>query len=221
VASGAWPGTFKNKPGYNYRGEKQDMLKQLKNTVHNSYLVFKWKHSGRVILPPAPYKRAVIKHYARKFRLESLVETGTYLGDTAWWLKDEFKQIYSIELDEALYQKAGRRLSGLNQVVLLKGDSSSVLPGLLSGLKAPCLFWLDAHYSGLGTARGEIDTPVLTEVKAIFGNGGLDHVLLIDDARLFDGTNGYPSLTALENKLREFRPGWTFEVKDDIIRIHP
>jgi hypothetical protein len=46
------------------------------------------------------------------------------------------------------------------------------------------------------------------------------HVALIDDARLFDGTDDYPTLDDLRRWLAERRPAWVMEVADDIIRLH-
>ena len=47
-----------------------------------------------------------------------------------------------------------------------------------------------------------------------------EHVLLIDDARCFDGHGNYRSMDELrEHAAREY-PGSVVEVKNDIIRIY-
>jgi hypothetical protein len=46
------------------------------------------------------------------------------------------------------------------------------------------------------------------------------HVLLIDDARWFDGRAQYPTLEELRAKTALEYPGRITEVKDDIIRIY-
>jgi len=82
------------------------------------------------------------------------------------------------------------------------------------------LFWLDAHYSGGKTARGKIDTPIMKELEAIFKYSKYDHVLLIDDANLFNGKNDFPTLDKLREFILKNRPKWKFINKDNVIRVH-
>ena len=90
----------------------------------------------------------------------------------------------------------------------------------MKSMTRPCLFWLDAHYSGGPTAKAEVETPIMQELDCIFAHPEAEeHILLIDDARCFTGENDYPSLKTLEGFIRDTNPGWSFEVKDDIIRI--
>src|SRR5262249_2110956 len=88
----------------------------------------------------------------------------------------------------------------------------------------PCLFWLDAHYSGshfgCQTARGPRDTPIIQELEHILTHPIMSHVVLIDDARLFNGHNDYPTATELRDFIASRRPDWGVEIKDDIIRVH-
>jgi hypothetical protein len=82
------------------------------------------------------------------------------------------------------------------------------------------LFWLDAHYSGEGTALADSETPVLSELDCIFSHAVKGHVILIDDARCFDGKGDYPSLPEIKTYVSERRPDLICEVRDDIIRIY-
>ena len=102
----------------------------------------------------------------------------------------------------------------------MQGDSSKVLPELLDKIKKPCLFWLDGHYSGGITGKGDLNTPILNELKSIFSHQIKDHVILIDDARCFTGEEDYPTIKALKEFVIKNRPDWVFEVRNDIIRIH-
>lgn len=86
---------------------------------------------------------------------------------------------------------------------------------------APCLFWLDGHYSGGGTAQAHLDTPIIQELGTIFDHPVSTHVILIDDARLFDGTHDYPTIEQLRKFFAEKRPQYHFSVVNDIIRAHP
>ena len=84
------------------------------------------------------------------------------------------------------------------QVHILEGDSAQKLSVVLGRLSHPALFWLDAHYSGGDTAKGENETPIQKELHDIFQNPLKDFVILIDDARLFVGQNGYPTLAQVK-----------------------
>jgi hypothetical protein len=92
---------------------------------------------------------------------------------------------------------------------------------LLRDVSMRCLFWLDGHYSGGNTARGRTDTPISMEVRAILDHSVCDHVILIDDARLFDGTHDYPAIPAIRELVATKRPSHVVEVLNDVIRIHP
>ena len=48
-----------------------------------------------------------------------------------------------------------------------------------------------------------------------------NHVILIDDARLFNGTDDYPTLEELEALVHSFRPDYQVYVRHDAIRAHP
>ena len=166
-------------------------------------------------------KQLVVAEYAERFGPKVFVETGTYTGHMVLAMLDRFEQVYSIELDPVLYAKTRRMFMRHRHVHLLQGASEEVLPKVLEDVALPCLFWLDAHYSGGQTARGTLDTPILLEVRCILRHRRADeHVLLIDDARSFTGRNDYPTLDELRNTILTAKPGWNFEVRDDIIRVH-
>ncbi len=101
---------------------------------------------------------------------------------------------------------------------LLQGDSATLLPGVLESLDGPALFWLDGHYMGGESGRGTEDTPVIAEMTALFAHPVRGHVVLIDDARLFDGTGGYPRLDEFTRWVQKQRPGTNVTVDGDIIR---
>jgi len=179
-----------------------------------------WKKSGRPVPPPHLVKQRIVKEYARRFSMHTLIETGTYFGDMVYSTKDTFSRIFSIELDKALYERAKKRFSKFHHISIIQGDSSEMLPDILANITQPCLFWLDAHYSGGVTAKGKLETPSLLELHHILDHPIAEHVILIDDARCFVGKNDYPTIEDLRDFILKRRPGWVFYVKDDIIRIH-
>jgi hypothetical protein len=159
--------------------------------------------------------------YAARFSISTMVETGTYLGFMVSAVKRFFWQIYSIELDEDLYRRAKSKFVRFRHVHFLQGDSAQVLTGVLDRIHEPCLFWLDAHYSGGITAKGDLETPVVQELRQILSHSLVaQHVILIDDARNFVGANDYPTLQQVKNLVRTMCPYLVMTVNDDIIRIH-
>lgn len=191
-----------------------DCLRRLPDIVH-------WVRNGCIGCAPTPVKRQVVATYLRRFGLTEFMETGTYLGDTlAYIARDKRVSCSSIELSGDYYRKAVERFRSWPNVCLYHGDSAEILPKIVSELRLPALFWLDGHYSGASTAKGSLDTPVSLELAAILDSPIKSHVILIDDARCFDGTNGYPHLDRLLETIRS-RSGYKIEVSADIIRVTP
>jgi hypothetical protein len=185
--------------------------------------VLPWRLAGRPVPPPVPVKERAIREYGKRFNICTLVETGTFRGDMVDAMKDRFDEIYTIELDLILHENAARRFADFSHIRVIHGDSTEQLPGLLDRLIEPCVFWLDAHYSLLGetTASGELNTPIVAELKAILTHHERRHVILVDDARHFTGSNDYPTLAWIREFVGTQRPDLELEVRDDIIRICP
>ena len=159
--------------------------------------------------------------YLHKYALNQFVETGTHLGDTlAYMAHNKKTQCTSIELADDYYLQAKDRFKSYTNVELLHGDSGVLMPSVISKQTTRALFWLDGHYSGADTARSELDTPVSAELQAILYHSCKAHVILIDDARCFDGCNSYPHLDDLLKTVREYS-NYCAEVSTDIIRLTP
>lgn len=172
-------------------------------------------------LPPE-VRREILRKYGKRYGLKVFIETGTADGNTPAALLDDFDQLYTIEVGEAAYRRARRRFVNTAKVLCLWGDSAEVLPQVLKVVgDQPALLWLDGHYCG--GDRGAEDTPILAELEAIFATGP-PHVVLIDDARLFEGMthfgeHDWPHVDAVR-ELAE-KHGYTYKCEDDIIRLTP
>jgi hypothetical protein len=116
--------------------------------------------------------------------VNSFIETGTYLGNTAYWSSRKFEQVITLEYSTEMYQQATRKYGHVENIKFLQGDSRVLLQEIISSLKQPSMFWLDAHWSG-GQTYGEEDECPLLEELAIINASPYDHIILIDDARLF------------------------------------
>lgn len=183
--------------------------------------ISRWEHAGRPIPPPHLVKVNTVRMLRRRFSTPVFIETGTFMGDMVFAVRKEFQEIYSIELDSALFRAAHKRFGELDRVHILHGDSAHVLPKILGGISGRCLFWLDGHYSGGNTARGSQDSPIRAELAAIAQHERSDHVILIDDARLFDGQNGYMTIEEASQVIRNINPTYSFHVIDDMIQALP
>lgn len=181
-------------------------------------LVFAWEKFKDSLSPPHKFKQMIIHEYAKKYNCTILVETGTYEGDMIDAQKLYFKKLYSIELAQGLWEKAVQRFKHYSHISILQGDSAVVLQQLVPKLEARSLFWLDGHYCGGRTAMGNIECPIYEELKAVFSNNQ-EHVVLIDDARLFVGKRDYPTMTELTKFIKNMNKDYIVSFKDDIIRV--
>lgn len=181
---------------------------------------FNWVNSGKK--PPAPhlYKHKLIKNLAKKFSITTFIETGTYLGTTVQTVKNNFSKIFTIEIDPKLYKRAKVKFQRNPKIILNLGNSSKILPEILKRINIPCLFWLDAHYSGGITSKGKSATPIISELQTILKHKVKTHLILIDDARDFIGKNDYPTTQELKQLITKSK-SYQLRIEKDIIIIYP
>ena len=194
-----------------YKGFKNDLLN--KKHLNN------WKEKGCPVPPPHIVKQKTIIKYAKDYNLKTFVETGTYFGDMISALKNNFNSLYSIELSFDLYQLADKRFKKYKQINIIEGDSGEKLKEIVPYLKEPSLFWLDGHYSGGLTAKGKNISPIIDEIKIILSIESEGNIILIDDARLFTGKNGYPELEMVVKYVKKLNSNTNIKIENDIICI--
>ena len=123
--------------------------------------------------------------------LRYAVETGTYLGHSALALADLVDEVWSVELKPEILARARENVGDRAGVHLVEGYSPWVLPGLLTEVPGPALYWLDGHGGTFGaddTPSDLRECPVLEELALISRHPSYDEsVVLIDDARAFFG----------------------------------
>ena len=166
-------------------------------------------------------KQQVIIDLATKYGTRTFVESGTYMGDMVEAMKSRFDVLYSIELDDALFESATDRFQADGNVKILHGDSGEKLAEIMPQLSGPTLFWLDGHYSGGVTALGTEATPIYAELRHILSYPDIGHVILIDDARLFGTDLSYPKVEEVAETVLGLRPSLEIDVQNDAIRIMP
>jgi hypothetical protein len=168
---------------------------------------------------PDILKRRAISSYARRYKLGTFVESGTYLGGTVAFMREYCDQLYSVEYQPHLAKAAQERFAHDPAIHIFHGDGSHWIPRIVAELREPALFWLDGHFAA-GTARaGEVACPTLAEISAALADTRYPHVLLIDDAHEFKGDDGYPTLDALQQSIHSIRPNVAIEVRNNIVRV--
>lgn len=195
-------------------------LRRWKRAIYNPVVINRWARKGRPLPPPHEVKQALIGDFKLKYGFQVWIETGTYMGTMVEAQLFNFKKIFSIEIYRPFYERAVLRFKAFPHVTILNGDSSFLLPELINKIDEPIIFWLDGHYSGTGTGQGTNLCPVIDEIKAILSNKML-HVVLIDDARLFNGTDGYPQLNEFLQLVQSRRNDYAHEIKNDVICFFP
>jgi hypothetical protein len=181
-----------------------------------------WKKSTEInIYKPDNhiYKQNRIIKIQKEFNFDTFIETGTYYGQMVYCVRNLFRRIYSIEIFEKLATLNTRSFRKLKNINIIWGDSSIELEIIMnSNPSQSILFWLDGHYSGIGTGRGEKITPIIAEIRIILKNNPFKYVIIIDDWRLFDGID-YPSKEDLLNEFSGIRDKVTIYTDSDALVI--
>jgi len=195
--------------------------KEWRSRRREAQQVKEWEAAGKPAPPPHVIKQRALREYGSRFGLRILVETGTQYGAMVYAMRHSFDRIYSIELSDMLYERAAKRFRDFPHIEIVHGDSAREIQKVLRRLDGPTLFWLDGHYSGGLTARGERHTPILEELQHILSVNDTRYVILIDDARKFGTHPEYPTIEEVVHFVSARQPNLAVAVEDDIIRITP
>jgi len=151
-----------------------------------------------------------------KFPNKYFIETGTYRGrGVTCALRSGFYNIISIELDEQLFRDAKEKFAEAPEVTILHGASEKLLQGIIEKIPHPITFWLDGHFSGEGTAKGDWNCPLVAELEIIAAHPNKNHTILIDDRRLFE-TEQFDGLSeaAVREMLLRINPNYNIYYED-------
>ena len=154
------------------------------------------------------------------------IETGTYLGDTTKFLAKKYPKslIYSLEPDKKLFQFTKLRLKRFKNVLLVNASSEEYLDKIVSKLNNSTNFWLDGHFSGDVTFKGDQISPILIELGIIekYIKQMSSICVFIDDVRDFnnDLESGYPSRDLLVNWAIKNNLMWNIEFDIFIAKSH-
>lgn len=158
----------------------------------------------------------LLRSYASRFDAQVSVETGIYQGGASTPALG-LDHCFLLDVDPANCARAQERYPNATVVC---GDSRWTMLAVVNELplRGPVLFWLDAHWLPDDVYAQAVPCPLLCEAEAIaLKIPRFQAVVLVDDVRLLDGTNGYPTL----EQVKEVLWPWQFEVEDDVARFTP
>lgn len=174
-----------------------------------------------------------IKNIYEVFHPDVFFETGTHLAITTAKAAGFFKEVHTVELYDELFYAARSGMARFSNVRVYHGKSPDVITQVAPSLQGTILFWLDAHYSGGGTALSSDNledpdayTAIRGELRAIKELNLKNCIILIDDIREFGMSAGgveyisrwaYPSIQEVKRSLLEINPHYTFALAGDVL----
>ena len=90
------------------------------------------------------------KDLIKKYDIDTIIETGTYMGDTTELFAQLVPDVYTIEISKTYYEQSAAKMAGMKNVKRFLGSSNDVLRvlfGLSDKLFDKCLLFLDAHWN--------------------------------------------------------------------------
>lgn len=130
-------------------------------------------------------RKRIFEEMLRKFDLSFVIETGTYLGDSAGYFADTSKlPVYSSEINPILHSLAKMRLKERPGIHLVRSDSRKFLKEISGNpdvVEKECFFYLDAHWGK--------DCPLAEEIS-IIASRWRKFLVMVDDFQV-PGDPGY------------------------------
>ena len=198
----------------NRRPTRRSLLTRCLAGIRQALDLRSWEKSGRNGPAPMRFQQRMLRDAAAATGARVLVETGTHFGDMAWALMGHFREIYTMEGEDALFEQAQKRFDAHPHVHCLGGDSPELLTSILRRISEPCVFWLNAH---VGTHRMQIDR----ELDVIAAHRIKTHAILVASAEQLTGAAGLPSLEELERIRSHGFPTLQIKVEYGIVCLLP
>lgn len=159
--------------------------------------------------------------------ISTFIEGGTYTGGTSRWASHHFNTVHTIEAQRSIYQRTKASLAEFKNIKFWNSTTIEALPMILSEIEdTPSTFWLDAHWSGGETYGIDAECPLIDEIEIIL-KSNLNHIIFIDDARLFlappplpHKKNHWPSINQLFSTLNSHGERYLV-ILDDVIISTP
>ncbi len=133
-----------------------------------------------------------------EFGVQTLIETGTYLGQTTSRLSELCNKVETIEIREDFYLQAQKNLKNIGNVNMRLGDAPAILDQILPKVYQPIGVFLDSHWS--------YPTPLKGEFEVIAKHGKPAFICIHDMKNPNDPTMGYDSYKDQEYTFEAIKP---------------
>ena len=170
--------------------------------------------------PEATAKRAHLLSLYRARGHRTVLESGTFMGDTVEYFMPHAERIISVEVEPKLFADAQRKFEDAANVELVFGDALHLIPGIVDELEDPPLIWLDGHFSEGVTGSGDEIEPaasILAQLGAVRTPAGT--TIVVDDLRLFGLHPDFPGVDELVLRARQGFPDAQIRVGLDSLVI--
>jgi hypothetical protein len=168
----------------------------------------------RLVNPHSYVKFLTINRARQATKGHAFIETGTYLGGTAYRCARVFDRVYTIELDAELVRHARHNLAGCSNVDVIEGDATVELEKIFATKPVErAVIFLDGHFSGGNTAKGDVEEPAILELQVLQRHRDRVSAIVIDDFRNFGEQPGHPPKWALLRAIDRNFPNADFNVQ--------
>ena len=148
-----------------------------------------------------------IKKIRDIFKIDTFVETGTFLGMNVLAHKDNFDWIVSCEKDKKYYDIVTKKIINYPNIFLFNQNSKEFLKDF-QGTNISFIFYLDAHFYDPKRPKGKGKFVVLDELKVL--KGLKNAIIIIHD---FDNNLGHITYDGIPLDMNL--------LKKDLLRVNP
>jgi predicted O-methyltransferase YrrM len=110
------------------------------------------------------------KELVNSFGIDTIIETGTYMGDTTRFFSQIVPDVFTIEISDTYYKKAEAGFKGYKNVKRFLGSSPDMLRlilGMLDHKFDKTLFFLDAHWNSFNPLLAELEAIAFFKLKPV------------------------------------------------------
>ena len=143
------------------------VVRQIWDRVQLAKSMVAWAYRGFLAPVPQKIKCNVLSYYARPNKVETWIETGTFIGETSEYLSMKYQKVWSIEPSKECLNIARKRTRHIKNLNLIEGISEEKLAPILELIDDKVALWLDGHFSAGITYKGERDCPLKIELDII------------------------------------------------------
>ena len=176
-------------------------------------------------IPSTPeVKRNVLKRHSLPGA--KWLETGTYLGETSYYLSKFSNSVTTIEPSEFLFKRAKEKYNYVKNIDFVFGTSEERFEEIIMSLQGDLNIFLDGHYSEGLTFKSNKDCPLLVELESLVRNlRNFNKIhLFIDDVRLMNPSlpdfRDYPTLLQVLTILAPFTEQVVVEHDILVVYLH-